>query len=376
MSNLFDRQVNQLILDMETLQDSAGSNTAALSRARHAVGQELLHGKGMDMTAAALGQIEDEATAQRLLAIVRYCSEHFEVEGGQGEDGQADSRVLSAVVLPLSVRMHSKSKKPFALDRADSQALKELAQNIQDVLKARKVVFDSRFYDHRSLFALPPRDLCGHLIQLAGYSKSQVGGPKFCQLYAQADAPWRQVFLLGVEVADPMRSGRLDDLNIQVHAEVWNDHTSASIEYADAIFLNPDLRAEAEGHGAHYLHRGYAFGVMGLRSLRLKDMLIALRADGAHLQVFINSNGDTVRTMMVAPKLGLELRAPILNSETLWSFQQELERIAHSVLGDFDPLCVAQVGEDEYLTQAKRHGVILMRLSSKPIKRARGQTGT
>jgi hypothetical protein len=368
VSKFFDKEVSSLVLDMERLQSSNGCDVSVLQRVRRAVSRDLLQRKTMDVTAAALGAIEDEATSRRLMDIINYCSEHFEVD-----DGTKNPRLLSAVVLPLSVRMHCASGQVFSLDRAHLRSLTQFSLDMQDIRGARKVVFDPRFYDYRRLFALHPRDLCRHLTHLAHQSREPAGGLMTCRLHAQADSPWRQVFLLGVEVNAAQRSGDSDGQDIHDQPMGWEDLGSAIIESADAVVLNPNLRVQCEAHGAHYLRRGIEFGMKGLRALRLMEMFTKLGTNGENLKVFIHISRGTVRTLAVVPGRGLELRAPFLSRELIGNFQQDLTDVAQSVLSEFGPLCVSIVKEEsEYKAEARKHGAVLMRLVS---KRSGGATG-
>jgi len=210
VSKFFDKEVSSLVLDMERLHSSNGCDVSVLQRVRRVVSRDLLQRKTMDVTAAALGAIEDEATSRRLMDIINYCSEHFEADAGTD-----NARLLSAVVLPLSVRMHCASGQVFCLDRAHMRSLTQFSLDLQDILGAGKVVFDPRFYDYRHLFALHPRDLYRHLTHLAHQSSEPAGGPLACRLHAQTDSPWRQVFLLGVEVNVAQRYGDSDGKVIQ-----------------------------------------------------------------------------------------------------------------------------------------------------------------
>ena len=70
---------------------------------------------------------------------------------------------------------------------------------------------------------------------------------------------------------------------------------------------------------------------------------------------------------MVCPQLTLEHKWNLLRDETLWEFQQELERLALEVLPEFDAQCITPLDEEDYKAQAKKFQVPLFRVVGRPI---------
>ena len=192
VTNLRDHQVDQLIADVTRLNQVGGSDAAALLRIRAVVSRELLECDDMDLTTAALGRLESESAAKRLLSIVNYCSEHF-VVGAQ---------VLSIVALPVSVRLQSLNQQQMSLRMGERGALKDLAQKMVDAVGARRVIFDTRMYQGPALFQMKPRDMRAFLMQLVDGTLYPLGGPPEFSVYSEVNGPWRLVYFLGVEVMD------------------------------------------------------------------------------------------------------------------------------------------------------------------------------
>jgi hypothetical protein len=358
IKNMLDHQIATMVSDVNNLDNSGGSDSAALVRIRTTVSHELLNCEYMEITTRVLGDLENDSAAQRLLAIVNYCSEHFPVEG----------HILSAVVLPVSIQLRALDKKQMSINTGERGALRDLAATMVETVGARKVTFDTRLYSGAAIYQMKSRDLRAFLQQLDNGIFYPKGGPRAMDLHATSDdASWRLAFFLGVEVIDSGKFPSLNDWPVQLQSSGWCDHISAAIEYADEVLFDEDVQAQAVSHGVFYLGRGLEAGDKGLRSLRMKGMLAALGTDGIGLQIFCTQveNAHQVRTLMVFHLLTLEYKWNLLREETLAEFQRELEQLAQAVLPEFDALCIVMLDEEEYSAKAKEHQVPLFRLVGK-----------
>jgi hypothetical protein len=358
VKSLMDHQIAAMVEDISRLDNSGGSDSAALARIRTTVSRELLTGDVLEITMGALGVLEQDSAAQRLMDAVSYCSEHFQME----------DRILSAVVLPVSIQLCAKNMLPMSICTGERSDLRELATKMVQTMGTRKVIFDTRLYKGADLNLMKYRDLREFLLQLEAGIFYPKGGPRGIEVQASSDAAsWQLVFFLGVEVTDLQSYPRLNDWPIQTQSTGWRDHPSASIEYSNEVLLNEDIKVRAESHGVFYLLRGLEAGERGLRSLRIGEMLTALGTNGAGLKIFCTHDENTfqMRTLMISPLMTLEHKWRMYRDENLWEFQRELERLALATLPEFDPMCIASLEEEEYASEAKKHQVPLFRLVGK-----------
>jgi hypothetical protein len=359
VKNMLEHQINTMVTDVNRLELSGGSDAAALARIRSVVSNELLKCDVMEITAGALGELEQETAAKRLMGIVSYCSEHF----------QCDDRILSAVVLPVSIKLRALNRVQMSIDKGERGDLRDLSVKMVQTLGARKVVFDTRLYNGTDLNQMKSRDVLGFLLQLEAGVFYPSGGPRVINLQAESQPSWKSAFFIGVEIIDINKFPQLNDWPVQMQSSGWCDHPGASIEYSDEVLFNVDVEAQVSSHGAFYLARGLEAGVRGLRKMRILEMLDALEADCASLQIFCTQIefSSQVRTLMVCPQLTLEYKWNLLREETLWEFQQELERLALEVMPEFDSQCITPLDELDYTAQAKKYQVPLFRVVGKPI---------
>jgi len=359
VKNMLEHQIETMVTDVNRLEISGGSNAAALARIRTTVSHELLTCDVMEITTGALGALEQESAVKRLMGIVSYCSEHFRYE----------DRILSAVVLPVSIKLRALNRVQMSIDKGERGDLRDLSVKMVQALGARKVIFDTRLYNGTDLNQMKSRDVLGFLLQLEAGVFYPSGGPRAISLQAESQPSWKSAFFIGVEIVDIRKYPGLNDWPVQMQASGWCEHPRASIEYCDEVLFNVDIEAEVSSHGAFYLARGLEAGVRGLRKMRILEMLEALEADGASLQIFCTQIefSSQVRTLMVCPQLTLEHKWNLLRDETLWEFQQELERLALEVLPEFDAQCITPLDEEDYKAQAKKFEVPLFRVVGRPI---------
>lgn len=350
-------QIDQLVKDVMRLDKTGGSDVAALLRIRELVRRELLERDSMEITSSALGRLKSNSAAKKLLHILAYCAEHFEV----------GSKVYSVVAVPVSVRLSGLNQHGTTLRKAERGPLKEMARMIAEAVGANRVALDTRMYQASAMHQLKARDMRSYLMALAAgtlYPK----GPDELELKTQSANAWQLVYLLGVEVIDLPKYPSLDDWPIQRQTGRWLDEASAAIECTDEVLFNPDLFAQAHCHGVFYLSQSLIAGARGHRALRIADMLRALGQVGNGVQIYLTGVllRQQVRTLMVSPLLALEYTWNLMQEETMREFQSELERVAHEVLDEFDLGCIDWLDADEYERQAMKHQVPRFRIVGGP----------
>ena len=349
IGNLREHQISTLMDHVMRLDKSHGGDSVALGRIRSIVANELLNKDLMDVTITALGRLEQESAARRLLDIVDYCHSHFYFE----------DRVLSAILVPVSVRLTALDREICAISKGDRDSLRDLAIAMTESTGATKIFFDTRFYEGRAIHLMPSRKLRDYLLQLEQGVFYPANGPQETSIFSEVDGKYRLVYFLGVEVTDLNKTRRLDDWPNQTASRSWYDYPSCAVECADEILFNAHVQAEAQSHGMHYFTRGLQQGERGHRSMRIAESLSMLGSQGKGVHLYCTRTLDEIqaRTLAVGPQLSLELRWDLLQGESLWSFQQDLIRIAAEPLPDLDPASVIALEPDEYLAIARKHWV-------------------
>jgi len=355
--HLLDHQVDQMVADVTRLEKAGGGDSAALLRIRSTVSRELLEGENLTVTTAALGRLESEAAAQRLLSILSYCAEHFVV----------GTQVLSVVALPVSIRLRGLNHQQTTLSRGERGALKELAGKLCDAVDASKAVFDTRLYQGPALFQMKARDMRSFMTQLSSGTLYPQGGPPEFKIRTEVDGPWRLAYFLGVEVMESPKYPQLNDWSTQMQSRAWLDEPSAAVECADEILFNANVTGEAQSHGTFYLCRALEAGAKANRALRIIETLKALEVDGRGLNIYLTDCGfkQQVRTLMVCPILVLENKWDLLKDESLWDFECELQRLALDLMPEFESQALMRVETDEYERLTAKHQVPMFRIVGK-----------
>ena len=359
VNHLLDYQIAALVEDITHLDNVGGSDAAALQRIRNTVYKSLMSGGPLDVITGALGQIEFDSTAKRFMQIVNYCTEHYRFE----------DRMVSAIVLPVSIRLQGVGDKQLKISQGDPGALRCLAAKMTAKLGARKIVFDNNLYQAESLYAMKARDLRAYLLQIEAGVQYPCDGPEVYQLCAQSDAPWTLAYFLGVEVIEPNRYPELNDWNVQLHSRAWIEDIGSAIHMSEALrcYKNAD-KVQTKGLGAHYFLHGLDAGAKAVRSLRIIHMLESMETYGADLHIYCNLSDDRpqVRTLMTGPTLTLEHKWELLENETFWDFQRHLESLANEAVPEFDSRRLIQLDMDTYSDQAIKHQVPLFTDVAKP----------
>lgn len=354
---MLTRQIESLVKDATYLESVGGRDAAALSRISSMVRKELLSGGPLNIISTALGLIVSDSAVQRLLDIVNFCSEHYQVE----------DRTLSAVVVPICIRIKGLMDAKLSIGTAERGALKELATEMADTLGARQVVFDTRLYSSESLSSIKVPDLRAYLMQLENGVLYPTGGPSVLTLCPQSDAQWHLAYFLGVAVIDNNKYPCLNDWSAQLQSHKWMDLPSAAIEQSYDVLSSDDFHVEAQCQGFFYLMNGLDEGNKGLRALRISAMLEPLKLNGVGMHIFCSLDPlrSRIKMLVACQTMTLEHQWKLFLQESPRDFQQILIKIASNIFNDFDPHCVEILDNDSYALKAKKYQVPALRLLGK-----------
>lgn len=340
ISSILTHKIETIVKCVDQLNSAGGRDTDALLKIRSIVTNELMSGGSLEVITSAIGQIKSDSAVSRLLEVVNYCSEHFLV----------DDRILSAVVVPVSIRVHGLTDSPLRISKANPAPLKELAYRLADALRARNVVIDSRLYTPGSLSYFNVPKIRAYLMKLEEGALYPTSGLSALQIFAESDVRWRLAYLIGVEIIEARKSPKLHDGPVQLQSTRWLDLPGAAIETSDEVHRHARAQVQAVCHGVFYLMRGLDVGVKGQRSMEIVDMLESMGPTGRGLKIFCAHDifGSNVRTFLVSPLMALEGKWRLLGQESLWDFRRCLAILAHRVLSGFDDRCIKFVDEETY----------------------------
>jgi hypothetical protein len=340
ISSILSHKIETVVKYVDQLNSAGGRDSDAILKIRSIVTNELMGGGSLDVITGAIGQIESDSAVKRFLEVVDYCSEHFLV----------DDRILSAVVLPVSIRVRGLTDSPLRISKANRDPLKEMAKRLTEALGARNVVIDSWLYTPQSLSYFNVPKLRAYLMKLEEGALYPTGGLSALQIFAESDVRWRLAYLIGVEVIEAGKSPKLHDGPVQLQSTRWLDLPSAAIEMSDEVHLHERAQVQAVCHGVSYLMRGLDVGVKGQRSMEIVDMLESMGPTGRGLKIFCAQDifGSKVRTFLVSQAMAIEGKWNLLGQESLWDFRHCLAILAHRVLSGFDDCCISLVTEETY----------------------------
>ena len=341
-----DLNIQAIVKDVDRLKSAGGSDSAALLRIRNIVANELIGGGSLDIIAGALGQMKSDSAVNQLLEIVDYCVEHFIVE----------NRMLSVIVLPVSIRARGVADLPIRISKGGRGPLKELAEKMTAALGACNVTIDNRLFTADSISNINVRKLRAHVLKLAEGAAFPSSDLSALQIYAESDARWSLAYFIGVEVIEAMGSPKLHDSLVQMQSTRWRDCPGNAIEMSDEVNFHDSAQVQVVSHGVFYLMRGLDAGVMGQRSMEMVDMLESMGTNARGLKIYcaLDSDGSKVRTFMVSPVMALQKEWSLLGQESLSDFQRCLAKLAYKVLSGFDHRCISIVDSETYSVIIRR----------------------
>jgi hypothetical protein len=325
----FERNVRRLVAEVRRLeQGHGGTSETALQSVRKLVSQDLLQSDHPEVTARALGEL-DNSGATRLLKIVEHCSQTF----------YYSSSVLSVIALPVGVCWRSPLERHYELKRVNRTALNALEQTLSQRDGIRRVVFDTRPFAFASTSVTSIRDLREYLWHLNAGNQVATEQPTPHVVFSQADPGWQMFYLLGLEMSDPSArrffTGHELDHQLPLGKSEFMDSVAAALQDPRQLI--------SHCHGVWYLHEALRQGQKALRRHRLSELLGALLrsvAGESYIHFTYSMPMLSHRIELVASKSWLHLhgRWSLFQEETINDFVQELKNATKVIFGnDSDP---------------------------------------
>ncbi len=349
VTSLFDTQVEQLAKKVRLLAASNGTDKHAYNAVRKQVSGELMNQGKLEIVAATLGALDDGDGAEVLTDIVSHCHDHFYFE----------DRVLSAVVVPVTVRLKSGMDGGVILKEAGERDLSALASRLQRQSGARKVVFDKRFYSGSSLFYGNPKKLMDFLVNLEAGADKPDGGPKNIDIRSKVDWEWEVVYLLGVEVLDHGQAQMLNEESAQREIVTFQYHGAWAISEADMVLFNTSIEAQATCHGVYYLGKGLALGEDLIRGYKLQSLLANFDqgASGVKFHYTHDALNFYVKLLITSHLMTVEYKWKLMGNESLDGFRAELDKAIDLVVPEDDVIVKRELDQYDYETLARKEGL-------------------
>jgi len=349
--NLRDHRVAALVKNILQLDNSGGSDVAALARARDLVANELLHQDEMEVIVGALGQLERESAADQLKAIVSHCHDHFYM----------GDQVLSAIVVPVAVKVKTLAGHSVAFEKGEGAELRDLASAMRDSLRSRQVQFDSRFYDGQSLYALKASELRMFLSQLERGVVYPESGPRALRLRGEVEPQWNLIYFLGVEATQRDQQRRLNDPSAQELLRPWLHFGACAVEGCWEVFFDRQVAVDAQCHGVWYLQRGLEEGARQLRACRLQAVLAGSTQGTSGIRLYYSPglDGSTIRLLITSPLMATQYTWKFMAGDTIDVFRMELKQALSGLIPVVDVLELVGLNAQEYAKTARSHGLPL-----------------
>jgi hypothetical protein len=245
--------------------------------------------------------------------------------------------MLSAIVVPVFVRLTSPADGDLVLSAGDQKYLTSLASLLKSFTGSRKVLFDHKLYAGSALYRPNPKKLLSYLLQLESGDESPEGGPKTSQVKSEAEPPWVMRYFLGVEIADLYRPQQLNEESLQRKLMPYRYLGANALSQCTAILANPQIKAEAECKGAWYLNRGVRLGENLRRSYGVQQQLanFDMGEKGVEFHHTYDLMGSCVRLLVSSHRMTIEHRWKLFGGEPPTDFRQELDdAIARMVPAD------------------------------------------
>lgn len=346
IKTIFGNQVDALVRDINLLEYRQGSDTALFEKIRRLVSGELLNLGRLNVCSAAIGELEDEKAVDRFKAIIIHCSQHFYLE----------DRVLSAIAIPLSVRVKCPPGFAFTLKDAKEGSLAILAKIAGNLSGARQIYFDNRLFDGKSLFYCNAQKLSKHLRQLERGVKQPSEGLANCRVSSNANA-WEMVYLLAGAVTDLHAPLPIDQLQ-QVLGD-WTHQASRSLEQHDQVVFSRGVTVQAHCHGFHYRHRGIEVGENAIRGCRLQTLFanFDMGEEDVKLYYVHDLNDSQVKLLVVSSAMTVQHCCKLMGDETLEGFRGELAIAIRTVFVGDQVTGAKEVSMYDYTNLAHAHGL-------------------
>jgi hypothetical protein len=282
--DIFDHQVATLVSMVQRLQKTGGKDKELEVRVRNFVSFELIGRGAPDVTARAMGELDD-AEADLLNEMVHHCSQTF----------YRTDAVWSAFAVPVAVNWHMQHHRRYRTNCGCKDTLDELALGIRQCVGAQEVFIDKRIYSATDLCATSARNLQDHLQQLVIGAPRLTAPLKSISLHSSSEPPWRMAYFLGVEVGDLNSKRRLQEPGVQdamqgyLHLGV-DALTKPNPAMPKPVIFALGAHGETVCHAPLYLHDAIRFGQKAMRGYRLRQMLQEISKEETRVTIYYTFN--------------------------------------------------------------------------------------
>lgn len=346
---LFDGQVAALVGAVRRLNASNGADAEAYTAVRRQVTGELVNRGSLDMVSAAMG-ILGETASGRLKDVVSHCSEKFYFE----------DRVLCAIVVPVAIRLVSRVGGQIEIDKARPLDLSTTAKLLERRSGAKKVVFDTRLYDAKTLFHTKPKNLSTFLSQLADGEVLPEGGPRSITVRSAPEPQWQMVYFLGVQVTEPDAPLMMNEEGLQRAMAQWRCHIEWAITEHPAVMMNKSVTANARGHGYWYLREGVRRGENLVRKQKLKDLISNFDqgVDGVYFNYTHDLIGFQVKLLLSSHLMTVEFRWKLFADESVDDFRAALDEVIDLLIPANEVIEKREIDMFDYDALAQKRGLV------------------
>jgi hypothetical protein len=317
VSSLFEHRIESLARDVRRLDAGNGADGSLYESVRRQVSGELMNRGRYEVVSATAGKLLGERGEDRLKEIVMHCSERLYL----------DDRVLTAIVVPVAVRLTSRRDGGVVLSEGRKEDLMHLAEIVQKRSGASKVVFDTHLYTGSALHVADPRKIFEVLKRLESGEELGDIGPKTHEVKSCAEPTWEMVYFLGVEVTKSGVKQCLNDLQTQRALKEWRSHAEWALTETETVLFNRTCVTDAKCHGIWYLNKGVSVGEDLMRTYKLKSVIANFDQGVKGVYFFYTHDvfGSQVKLLVSSHLMTIEYRWKILSGETLDGFKKALD---------------------------------------------------
>ena len=349
IEDIYTRQMRVLVERMRRLPAAAGPGDAAYEAVRQQVAGEYASKGRLEVTSAAIHELDGGPGGQRLQQIADHCGESICLE----------DRMLSAVVVPVFVRLTSPADGDLVLNEGDQKCLASLATLLKSFTGSNKILFDHKLYEGSALYRRNPKKLLSYLLQLESGVESPADGPKTSQVKSAVEPSWAMRYFLGVEIANLYRPQWMNDESLQRKLMPYRYLGASALSQCTEVLRNPQVRAEAECTGAWYLNRGVRLGENLRRGYGLQQQLanFDMGEKGVEFHYTYDLMGSCVRLLVSSHLMTMEHRWKLFGGEPPTDFRQELDDAIALMVPADEVRHVREVDLFDYEAIAKAKGL-------------------
>lgn len=314
------RQIDSLVSDVKALCASSGEDRVGHERVCQAVSGHLMSGARWTVLSAADGTLGPGPERELLRGMMVTCRQSFDF----------DDRTLSAIVVPVAVRLQSEVHAGQGVADGAPEMLSLPCLRMARAIGALRVAFGTRMYAAKDLFYADATKLRELLVQIeAGHERSE-SGVKGCSVRAATEPEWQMVYFLGVAVLRP--GARLVVDTDEAQRELMNirQHFAGVFTDIRSVAFNRNVVADAVCEGFWSLDVGVRKGEdLGRRHL-LERVLATLDKEEGEVELwYAHALRDSCVRLLICNGSGAkEFRWELLAGESLDGFREGLAKAA------------------------------------------------